>query len=436
MWTMAPADMPILAPSGSKFKTSYHPSREIHNGESSTPAYSSISAPASSSTVLSSTPTSSLISGGNAACYDGVREMLCSQPRWASDKEEVLLQPYNYLASRPGKEIRSQMVNAFNVWLKVPEDKLKIIHKVIGMLHTSSLLVDDVEDDSTLRRGAPVAHVVYGVPQTINTANYVYFLVFAEVFAMSRGEAGQQRGVEEMIVDEMVNLHRGQGMDLYWRDNLVCPTEAEYIEMVNNKTSGLLRIVIKLMVANSPIMKQNGQTKTDVLIPLVNLIGLLFQIRDDYMNLQSGDYAENKGYCEDLTEGKFSFPIIHSIRSSECHPPEVQQIAREGLRRNSGGQATHLHGSARIANGEAAIIDQQHLLSILQGRPKDARTKRLVVEYMEKQTDSFKYSREVMGHLHKLIQGEVDDLEAKIGGGSQNVRLRGILGALCKGWSE
>jgi len=65
-------------------------------------------------------------------------------------------------------------------------------------------------------------------------------------------------------------------------------------------------------------------------IPLVNLIGVFFQIRDDLMNLQStqaidfsrkshlylisdAQYSSNKGFAEDLTEGKFSFPIVHGI---------------------------------------------------------------------------------------------------------------------------
>lgn len=43
-------------------------------------------------------------------------------------------------------------------------------------LHNASLLVDDIEDGSKLRRGLPVAHDVFGVPTTLNTANYVYFL--------------------------------------------------------------------------------------------------------------------------------------------------------------------------------------------------------------------------------------------------------------------
>jgi geranylgeranyl diphosphate synthase type 3 len=41
--------------------------------------------------------------------------------------------------------------------------------------------VDDVEDNSLLRRGVPVAHSIFGVAQTINTANYVYFQALAEL---------------------------------------------------------------------------------------------------------------------------------------------------------------------------------------------------------------------------------------------------------------
>jgi geranylgeranyl diphosphate synthase, type III len=59
-------------------------------------------------------------------------------------------------------------------------------------------------------------------------------------------------------------------------------------------------------------------------VPLVNLIGILFQIRDDYQNLQDTQYTTNKGLCEDITEGKFSFPIVHAIRS---RPDDRQLIS-------------------------------------------------------------------------------------------------------------
>lgn len=55
------------------------------------------------------------------------------------------------------------------------------------------------------------------------------------------------------------------------------------------------------------------------LIPLVNLMGIYYQIRDDYINLQSVKYAQNKSFAEDLTEGKYSFPIIHGITTRKDH---------------------------------------------------------------------------------------------------------------------
>lgn len=57
----------------------------------------------------------------------------------------------------------------------------------------------------------------------------------------------------QIFTDELLNLHRGQGMELYWRDSLTCPTEADYLEMVGNKTGGLFRLAVKLMMAESEV---------------------------------------------------------------------------------------------------------------------------------------------------------------------------------------
>jgi geranylgeranyl diphosphate synthase type 3 len=92
-----------------------------------------------------------------------------------------LLGPFHYLQQQPGKEIRGQLVESFDVWLNVPPQRLAIIKSTIEMLHNASLLVDDVEDDSVLRRGRPVAHKIYGVASTINCANMVYFMALREV---------------------------------------------------------------------------------------------------------------------------------------------------------------------------------------------------------------------------------------------------------------
>ena len=59
---------------------------------------------------------------------------------WSQEKEKILLGPYDYMFNHPGKDIRKQLIAAFNAWLRVPEQSLAIITKVIGMLHTASLL--------------------------------------------------------------------------------------------------------------------------------------------------------------------------------------------------------------------------------------------------------------------------------------------------------
>lgn len=113
-------------------------------------------------------------------------------------------------------------------------------------------------------------------------------------------------------------------------------------------------------------------------VPLVNLIGLLFQIRDDYMNLSSTEYTENKGLCEDLTEGKFSFPIIHSIRSN---PQNLQ------------------------------------LINILKQKTTDDVVKRYAVSYMES-TGSFEYCRKTMQDLREKAVAMIDSMDGGLGNGA------------------
>ncbi|KAJ1726489.1 hypothetical protein LPJ61_005154 [Coemansia biformis] len=269
--------------------------------------------------------------------------------------EEALLAPFEYLSQVPGKEVRTVMINAFNSWLQLSDEQLQCISGVVRKLHTASLMIDDVEDNSDLRRGIPVTHKIYGVPMTINAANYVYFDALQDVLRMNKPR------LVEIFTEELLNLHRGQGMDLYWRDSLTCPCEGEYLEMVTHKTGGLFRLAVKMM--------QECSTTGRDFTALVNLIGAYFQIRDDYMNLQSSEYSNNKGYCEDLTEGKFSFVIVHAITQGE---------------------------------------DGAQLMSILRQKTTDDYVKRYAVGLMSK-GKSFDYTRDYLARLLAQIRDMVQE---------------------------
>lgn len=263
------------------------------------------------------------------------------------DNEMVIAGPYNYLQQTPGKRIRAEVIQAFNMWMGVPSDKLAIISEAIDMLHNASLLIDDIQDDSVLRRGIPVAHRIYGIAQTINSANFFYFQ------AMKKLDKLQSRDVSAHFVHEMMQLHRGQGMELHWRDSLTCPTEDEYLNMISNKTGGLFRLCIKLM------QTQASMPTSPSFMLLADTIGLIFQIRDDYQNLYSDEYTESKGYCDDLSEGKFSFPIIHCVHQKP---------------------------------------DNFDLLNILRQRPADLDIKKRAIQCMER-TGSFDYTRAFIAGL-------------------------------------
>lgn len=142
--------------------------------------------------------------------------------------DDRLLEAFHYVNSVPGKDVRGKLIDCFQLWLKVESpDTLCTIKEIVADLHNSSLLVDDIEDNSKLRRGQPVAHHIFGVPTVINTANYCYFLALEKCQNLHNPYAMQ------VFVNELLNLHRGQGHDIMWRDNLQCPTEEDYIKMVS-----------------------------------------------------------------------------------------------------------------------------------------------------------------------------------------------------------
>uniref|UniRef100_A0A7S3V3Z8 Geranylgeranyl pyrophosphate synthase n=1 Tax=Chaetoceros debilis TaxID=122233 RepID=A0A7S3V3Z8_9STRA len=235
------------------------------------------------------------------------------------ESDPSLLEAYEYVNSVPGKDVRGKLLDCFQLWLRVADPSvLQSIKDIIGDLHNASLLIDDIEDNSKLRRGQPVAHSIFGIPSVINCANYVYFIALDKCQRLDNPKA------MTVFVSELLNLHRGQGYDIMWRDNLTCPTEEEYCKMVLDKTGGLFRLAVGLLQAFA-----TGENAETNFVPLVNNLGLYFQIRDDLINLCDEEYFKSKSFCEDLTEGKFSFPIIHCIKESAENDSRLLSILKK-----------------------------------------------------------------------------------------------------------
>lgn len=247
-----------------------------------------------------------------------------------------LLAPYKYIEEIPGnnQNMRYRFLVAFNDLFFHIENKSVLVEigEIISIFHNSSLLIDDIEDSSLMRRGKPCAHSVYGVPLTINTGNLMYFVALQRATSdlpalWQRLESRTQEETNavtckanKILVDEMLNLHHGQGLDIYWRDNLTMidlPSVEDYLRMAMNKTGGLFRLSVKLLALFS-----QADFEIDELVPFTDNLGIIYQIRDDYLNLVDQRYSEMKGVnCEDLVEGKLSLPVLHGLGHSSKGSP-------------------------------------------------------------------------------------------------------------------
>jgi ophiobolin F synthase len=250
--------------------------------------------------------------------------------------------------------------------------------------------LDDIEDGSNLRRGRISTHKIFGSAQTINSATYQ--------FTLATGVAAQLTSpvCVSICIEEMEQLYVGQSYDLYWTYNVLCPSISNYLKMVDKKTSGLFRVMSRMMIAESPVCQDVSE---DTMNLFSCLLGRFFQVRDDYQNLVSVDYEKQKGFAEDLDEGKFSFPLIHCIQALEA---DAQYV------------------------GEAMQMRSFLLKRRVDGRLSDE-AKREVLETM-KLTNSLDYTLDLLRVLHDKLETAIGNLEAKFG--AENLPLKKILGLL------
>ncbi|XP_021966053.1 geranylgeranyl pyrophosphate synthase [Folsomia candida] len=232
-------------------------------------------------------------------------------------RERVLL-PYSYLVSNPGKSIRSGMFKVLNNWFNATNEDCNTICEILDLLHNATLMIDDIEDGSDLRRGKEAAHIVYGVPLTINAAHFMYFEVIDKLL-----EFCDDHDVISKFLEEMKNLHVGQGAELYWRDCAEMdeiPTERDFHEIIAKKTTSLALMAIALL-------SYKGKNKTIDVTKFVTLMGTNGQILDDLRNLTCPELHKTKGFCEDITEGKLSFPVIHFLNNKDI-PDHAEKAKR------------------------------------------------------------------------------------------------------------
>ncbi len=218
--------------------------------------------------------------------------------------------------ARGGKRLRPVMV-LLGAREEGSEEGALGLAAAVELVHNFTLIHDDIEDSSRLRRGKPCLHIEHGVPLAINAGD----ALFASAFRLA---APYGKEVVEFLARTVERVAEGQDMDLRWVREDYWPDEKEYFEMVEKKTGELMGASLYLGALSKGVERRD-------LYEFGKRLGVAFQLRDDLLNLVGDEGKMGKDWGSDITEGKRTLMAIKSLS------PELRGLMgtgrKEGIRR-------------------------------------------------------------------------------------------------------
>lgn len=239
--------------------------------------------------------------------HDWVEMVLQDSSTFSDDALfDAICEPARDLVYRGGKRWRPllMLLTAKMLGGQQAFEIAKGLTTLVELPHNGSLIIDDIEDGSDLRRGKPATHITYGTDISINAGNMLYFLPTLAIDEADIPECLKLR-LYQIYATYMRKIHLGQGMDITWHHTIdVIPSVEAYEMMCRMKTGCLAAMGTELGAAiatdDTAVIKQSGR--------IAETLGLGFQIIDDVINLETGNPGKNRG--DDIVENKKSLPII------------------------------------------------------------------------------------------------------------------------------
>ncbi len=231
-------------------------------------------------------------------------------------------------------------------------DDIYTLAPLIEGIHTASLIHDDIEDNSELRRGMPAAHVAYGLDSALNSGSWLYFRALQSIEGY-HAPADIKLDLYTAALTHIRALHEGQALDIHWhRTAGFFPSRQDYERMIRLKTGALAALAAYTGMRAAG--KEHEESKS--FAALFAEAGVGFQILDDAKNISTGNAGKKRG--DDIVEGKKSMPAILHI---EKHPEDAasltayfEQAQREGIDSPAVEKAIALlSSSGSIADAEA-----------------------------------------------------------------------------------
>jgi octaprenyl-diphosphate synthase len=191
---------------------------------------------------------------------------------------------------------------------------------IIEFIHTSTLLHDDVVDESDLRRGRKTANALWGNAASVLVGDFLYSRSFQLMVELDRMQ------VMRILADTTNAIAEGEVLQLLHVHN-PDTDEAAYLRVIERKTAVLFAAATRL----GALLAGADQATQDAMARFGLALGYAFQIADDVLDYTADAATLGKNLGDDLAEGKATLPLIHAMaRADTALRERLAQAIREG----------------------------------------------------------------------------------------------------------
>ncbi|NYZ63694.1 polyprenyl synthetase family protein [Luteimonas deserti] len=256
-------------------------------------------------------PAIQALAAGDMAAIDAlIRDRLAS--------DVVLInQVAEHIVSAGGKRLRPMLVMLAGRATGTIGAEHHQLAAIVEFIHTSTLLHDDVVDESDLRRGRSTANAIWGNAASVLVGDFLYSRSFQLMVELDR------MPVMRILADTTNRIAEGEVLQLLHVRN-PDTDEAAYLNVIERKTAVLFAAGTRLGALASGADEVTQQALYDYGMQL----GYAFQIADDVLDYSGDADALGKNLGDDLAEGKATLPLIHAMAQAT---PEVQARLREAI---------------------------------------------------------------------------------------------------------
>lgn len=204
----------------------------------------------------------------------------------------------------------------------------------VELLHNFSLIHDDIEDNSPLRRGRDTVWKRWGIPLAINAGDALFTLAFESVHQLSQScPPHVVNHASKILIDTCIKLTGGQHLDISYENKREISLDG-YWKMIEGKTAALLSACLQLGGA----IGSATPAQMDALARFGRSLGLSFQIQDDWLGIWGNSTLTGKSTDSDLVSGKKTLPVVYALRNKQrfaqrwlsggITPEEAPQLAQ------------------------------------------------------------------------------------------------------------